>query len=319
MTVLHAIALAGGIKGGMGGGDEPWERMETIRERISHASAKQDLADLYAQRAVLEAERDGVAPQVPPGLSTLVGPTKATAMIAIEQQRRHAIVTARLEQERAIDDQLQAARQNVTALRAINLNTYDAAITLAQRRVEAMAGFASKGTINNVQLLNVQAELENAKGRKAEVLQRLNEAQQNIGRLENEKAVLVKTTRSDISTALAGVRAQITSTEDKRVTSESLLRAMGDTGMMNVAYEADTGADSSTPHWSYHIVRAGPNGPVESVATDLTVLSPGDLVKVVLGTGKTPASSSQPGIMVPQQDPTKVKAVPAAVEKEAAK
>lgn len=284
MTVLHAIALAGGIKSGMGD-DEPWQRMEAIRERINHNAAKQDIAELYAQRAVLEAERDHVAPKAPDALVTLLGAAKANAMIAGEQDRRRAIVQARLQQEQGVEQQLQAAKQQVASLQSTNMQMYDDAVKLAEKRVAAMMHFATAGTINNVQLQAAQSELLNSKARKDEVLTRITDAKLSIGRLEAEKALLDKTARSDLTNALQGVRQQISANQEKSTASESILRAMGGATTMSIAYSVDTGEDNQTPHWTYRIVRTTANGPVEFNAADLTVLAPGDLVKVMLGTG----------------------------------
>jgi protein involved in polysaccharide export with SLBB domain len=293
MTVLHALALAGGIKTAFGD-DEPWQRMEQIRERINHASARQGMAELLAQRTVLEAERDQIPPRLPDALVTLVGEARANAMVASEQDRRRAIVQARQQQEQGIDAQLQAVRQQAASLQSTNMQMYDEAVRLAERRVNAMTRFQNAGTINNVQLQAAQGELLNAKSRRDEIQTRLTDAKLNIGRLEADKALTEKTARGDLTTTLQAVRQQISANQEKSTASESILRALGGENAINIAYSADTGEGTNSPHWTYRIVRTTNRGPVEFPATDLTVLAPGDLVKVVLGNGSS-VSVTKPG------------------------
>jgi len=293
MTVLQAIALAGGIKTSE---NEPgtMQRIEKVREILNRRAALEIMADLYAREAVLEAERDQVAPDAPATLIQLVGETKARQMIAAAAGRRRAIVEARRSQRQGVDDQLQAARQQVKLLSDTNLQTLDNVIELHERRLVALRRLSYGGNANNLQVLNAETELQNAKARRDDVVNRLTQAKQQVGQFEQQNAQFAATQRSDLDTALLSLRQQIADNEQRNMASEGVLATMNGTGTMEVAYSTDSGKNG-VPHWTFEIVRQTPNGHVQFTAEGITTLIPGDLVRIVLLTSADASPDAIPG------------------------
>jgi protein involved in polysaccharide export with SLBB domain len=90
MTILHAIALAGGLDQGQ---SEPWQKIEAVRETQKRGGAIDAMVKLLARSAVLEAERDGTAPKIPPQLLELAGATEAANLV--NEQRRPSRMSSR--------------------------------------------------------------------------------------------------------------------------------------------------------------------------------------------------------------------------------
>src|SRR5579883_1052889 len=85
MTVLHAVALAGGLDRSH---LEPWQQLESVRETERSYTSVDHLIQSLARVAVLQAERDGTTVQVPQSLIDIAGEAKARGAINAEVERR---------------------------------------------------------------------------------------------------------------------------------------------------------------------------------------------------------------------------------------
>ena len=109
-TVLHAIAVAGGLDRGT---SDPWQKVEAVREIQKRSGAAGALMKLIARATVLKAERDGTTPKVPLRLMELVGATEATSLVNEQSDRRRAVALARKNRERAILTAVESAKQDL--------------------------------------------------------------------------------------------------------------------------------------------------------------------------------------------------------------
>jgi len=174
-------------------------------------------------------------------------------------------------------------------LQSTNFVALDQAIQLSEARLRDYTRLHAMGQVNNTFLQGIQAEAINNRVKRDEIAGKITEAKTAIGRLDAEKAQWEKSNRSELTSALQSVRQQITANQEKDATSASILRSLNGGAALNIAYSSD---DSQSPHWAYRIVRTTAHGPVEFQAKDLTVLEPGDLVKIVLDLGTSPGSDS---------------------------
>ncbi|TIW68105.1 MAG: hypothetical protein E5V56_04635, partial [Mesorhizobium sp.] len=143
MTILHAIALAGGLDQGQG---EPWQKIEAVRESQKRSGAIDAMLKLLARVAVLRAERDGTAPKIPRQLLELAGATEAANLISEQSDRRKAVATARKDRERTIVRALEAARQDVAAYG--RMDSLDELIKLRQERVNSMRTLVDRNVLS---------------------------------------------------------------------------------------------------------------------------------------------------------------------------
>src|ERR1700721_736256 len=111
-TVLHAIAVAGGLDRGT---SDPWQKVEAVREIQKRSGAADALTKLIARATVLKAERDGTAPKVPLRLMELVGAGEANSLVNEQIDRRKAVALARKNRERAILSAVESAKQDLVA------------------------------------------------------------------------------------------------------------------------------------------------------------------------------------------------------------
>jgi len=268
MTVLHAVALAGGYGAQK---SDPWQQLEAVKAADKRRASLQLLPTLLARMAVLKAEFDGVAPKPSSDLLQLTGDDVASMLVAQEIERRKAIVAARQTQKDALQYSLTLAQQEIQRLSKVQ-QPLDQLIRLRKERADAMQGLAKKGTIGREVLIQAQADLseaeqrrEDASNQRADVAQhQLAVAQQDIARFQADTTISL---RNDVS----ALDQQISALDGDAASSLNVLSAL------QPASYAPRGASVQS---SYKIVRQTSSGPVEIAASGLTVLQPGDLVQI---------------------------------------
>ncbi|TWC07554.1 SLBB domain-containing protein [Bradyrhizobium macuxiense] len=271
MTVLHALALAGGLDRGT---SEPWQKIEAVREVLKRSGAADAMLKLLARAAVLKAERDGAEPKIPLRLIELVGANEASNLVREQGERRKAIATARANRERALQTALEAAKQDVVVYG--RMESLDELVKLRQDRVNSMRSLADRNVISATVLNQVQSELTDAEQRKREALNQYATAKQRLATLEAEGFRIQSDVRNDLELEIETIERQINDNEREYNTSEGILSALPAT-RAQFAKEAD--------RITYQVVRQMPAGPVAIESSGMTVLQPGDLVNVILGDG----------------------------------
>jgi len=278
MTVFHAMAMAGGYNQP----SEPWQQMDAVREATKRNSALEEMSDLLVREAVLKSERDQVAPDAPQQLVALVGEARAKTLIAAENSRRSAIVSARQTRERLAAESIDAAKQTVLML-TNSLPSEELARSLKER-ISALQAMLTKGWVARTSVLQVQGQLAEAEQRRQDAMTRLTEAKQRLASVEQDKARLDADTRSELDTTINAVEQQIAGAGRDADSSGGVL------GALKVRY----GASSEVSKFSYQIVRQTAKGPVEFAARGMTPLYPGDLVRIVTPEdGQNPATAPE--------------------------
>ncbi|MES0097617.1 polysaccharide biosynthesis/export family protein [Mesorhizobium sp. M0019] len=284
MTVLHAIALAGGLDRAEG---EPWQKIEAVREIQKRSGAIDAMLKLLARAAVLKAERDGTRPTIPRQLLELAGATEAAKLVNEQSDRRKAVATARKDRERAILRALDAAKQDVVAYgRMESLNEL---IKLRQERVNSMRTLVDRKVVSMTVMDQVQGELSDAEQRRQDALNQYAAAKQRLASLESEVLRTRADLRIDLEVEIETMESQIAANQRELNASEGVLYTLPVT---RAQFAKD--ANSAT----YQIVRQSAAGPVSIETVGMTLLQPGDLVNIIIGESepREPAGSSVPTV-----------------------
>ncbi|MER8667158.1 polysaccharide biosynthesis/export family protein [Mesorhizobium sp. M0159] len=284
MTVLHAIALAGGLDRAEG---EPWQKMEAVREIQKRSGAIDAMLKLLARAAVLKAERDGTRPTIPRQLLELAGATEAAKLVNEQRDRRKAVATARKDRERATLRALDAAKQDVVAYgRMESLNEL---IKLRQERVNSMRTLVDRKVVSMTVMDQVQGELSDAEQRRQDALNQYAAAKQRLASLESEVLRTRADLRIDLEVEIETMESQIAANQRELNASEGVLYTLPVT---RAQFAKD--ANSAT----YQIVRQSAAGPVSIETVGMTLLQPGDLVNIIIGESepREPAGSSVPTV-----------------------
>lgn len=281
MTVLHAMALAGGLDRGS---SEPWQKIEAVREILKRSASADAMLKLLARAAVLKAERDGAEPKIPLRLIELVGATEAANLVREQGDRRKTIATARANRERALQSALETAKQDVVVYG--RTESLDELVKLRQDRVNSMRALADRNVISATVLNQVQSELTDAEQRRRDALNQYATAKQRLATLEAEGFRIQADVRNDLELEIEAIERQLLDNERDFNMSEGVLSTLP-------ATRAQFTKEAS--RISYQVVRQTPAGPVNIESLGMTVLQPGDLVNIIVNDGdaKAQAGSSQ--------------------------
>lgn len=269
MTILHAIALAGGLDHSA---SEPWQKIEAVREIQKRSGAVETMLRLLARAAVLKAERDGTEPKIPLQLLELVGATEAANLVNEQSDRRKAVATARKNRERAFQSALESAKQDAAVYG--RMESLDELIKLRQDRANSMRTLVDRNVLSMTVLNQVQSELTDAELRRQDALNQYAMAKQRLASQEAEAQRIQADLKNDLEVEIETIERQVADNEREFNISEGVLRTLPAT-RAQFAKEAK--------RVTYQVVRQTAAGPVGIESTGMTLLQPGDLVHIIVG------------------------------------
>ncbi|MBR0973071.1 MULTISPECIES: polysaccharide biosynthesis/export family protein [Bradyrhizobium] len=280
MTVLHAIALAGGLDRGT---NEPWQKIEAVREIQRRSAAVDAMLKLLARAAVLKAEREGTEPKIPLRLLELVGSTEAANLVNEQSDRRKAVATARKNREHAILTALDSAKQDVAVYG--RTEALDELVKLRQDRVSSMRTLVDRNVLSMTVLNQVQSELTDAEQRRRDALNQYGMAKQRLASMEAEAMKVQADVKNDLEVEIETIERQIADNEREFNISEGVLSTLPAT-RAQFAKEAN--------RVTYEVVRQTAAGPVAIASAGMSVLLPGDLVNIITGESETKERAGAP-------------------------
>lgn len=269
MTVLHAVALAGGLERTLA---EPWARMEAVRETGKRHAAIDRTTRLMARVAVLKSEYAGGQPQVPPRLIEMIGIEAATGAVREQADRRRSILWMRGIRERAAEVALDNAKREVETL-AGAISPFDENIKLRAGRVESIRTLKNNNIVANSVLVQAQSELSDVQERRQAAIHAVELAKYRYASAEQELARVRGETQVSLEQEIVTAEQDIADTEREIGSSEGVLEVVQAGAMVRNASTNETSL-------AYQIVRQGPQGAVIISSIGTASLEPGDLVRV---------------------------------------
>jgi polysaccharide biosynthesis/export protein ExoF len=287
-TVLHAIAVAGGLDRGT---SDPWQKLEAVREIQKRSGAADALTRLIARATVLKAERDGTAPKVPLRLMELAGASEASNLVNEQIDRRKAIALARKNRQRAVLSAVESAKQDLVAYS--HTDSLDELVKMRQERVDSIRPLVERNIVGKATLSQVQSELSDAEQRRQEAINQYGMAKQRLASLTAEGLRVQADMDNDLAVEIEAVEQQIANNERDVSTSEGVLSNLPAT---RAAFASSKEAANRV---TYQIVRQTAAGPVSIPSSGMTLLQPGDLVNIIVGTSEATGPSITPLPAVP--------------------
>ncbi|MFC0242585.1 polysaccharide biosynthesis/export family protein [Rhodopseudomonas telluris] len=285
ITVLHAVALAGGLDRGS---SDSYMKIETVREIQKRSGAAGSMLKLLARLAVLKAERDGVSPKIQPQLMEMVGAAEAKNLIEEQIERRKPLMLARQERQRAITGAIEAAKQDLELYG--RTESLDQLVKTRQERVDNTRTLVERNVLSKAVLSQVQGELSDAEQRRQDSLNQYGMAKQRLSGMQADALKIQSDLKNELAVEIDAIERQLTENEREFRTSEGILSSLPSTrAQFSFAKRANS--------INYSIVRQSSKGPITIESDGMTVLQPGDLVNVTLGAGD--ALDREPAVIVP--------------------
>ena len=263
MTVLHAVALAGGAKAP---DREAWQSVESVREteRLQRSLAR--VKRLLVRTSVLRAAAGEAA--VPAAtLQGLVG-ADVISLASEEQAARELTTKTEAATATALNASIDDARANVKA-RTDRLAPLDGLIALRQSRERAIAQLVANDTVSTPVLVQTQSELADAQDRKRQASIEVAQAKDHLADVQQDY------TKHQSDAAVELTRSKLAAERD---TQDAVSDAEGALDLVGALAPKD-GATTALLA-TYRIVRRIDSGTQIFDLPGTALLEPGDLVEL---------------------------------------
>jgi protein involved in polysaccharide export with SLBB domain len=275
MTVLHALALAGGVDGTS---TDQWRRLELSRERERVQKSKERLSRLLAFRDVLLAERDGNRPVASQPLFDLVGEPGASRLVASEEQLRSLELQRHVNEEATIASIDTASRNELRALRERMTQT-EAYLKGKSDYVHILSTMRASGTVTEANFHLAQSELNTVRERWHEVRLTIAQLERKLLELHHQKTRIDFDEKIKREQQIKTIQGLIT---EERITQSTLRNlVLGSVDFPGAEEMANTAT-------RFRIIRRTVSGLERLESTDISALEtlwPGDVLQV----GRAPA------------------------------
>jgi len=266
MTVLHAVAMAGGFdKAPM----EPWQIAELTRQAETLQLALDRAVRMTARATALEASHTSEPAIVPIQLAELAGSSDAEQLVAEELAPRRLEVQALAVDERAIRATMEAASSEL-AVRKARMPILQRSIDMRNTRVATLTGLNQKGILGTPVLMQAQTDLLDVEDRRQETATTIAVAEDKLARAKQElqktQMQAVVNFQKDLETTQVEARKNV---QEAR-SAANILRAMTQTQM----------ASTASVDVQFQIIRRTRTGVLVIPAVETTQLEPGDLVQL---------------------------------------
>ncbi|CFX24816.1 putative Polysaccharide export protein [Candidatus Filomicrobium marinum] len=265
MTVLHAIAQAGGINIG-----NRSDIYDLVRENQRLELSLQKQRKLLARLDVLRAERAETKPKPSDRLVRLAGSDAEKLVAEVEHIRELAVAERKLRLSsldttiESAERELAAQRERITHIRSNSDSKFE--------RANMLKDLAKRGSGNAYQYLQAKSEF-------SDVQERLTEVNALIAQIEDRRAQSINEKSKIETEEQINLEREIQSAEDQLVEESANASAS-----MRILGLFDGGVSSYTEKQvtQFSILRRSVDGTHEIVGGELTELRPGDLLKVQL-------------------------------------
>ncbi len=263
MTVLHALALAGGLRQAE---PEVWQNVENGREVERLQRSLERVKRLLARTSVLRDERDAPA-SAQPKMVSLSG-VRAVKEVKDEEWQRSLAAMKRTTQENALKMALSNAQADLTA-RMGRIAPLDTLLALRNDRLKTLAQLVERSTVAKPVYVQSQTDVADVQDRREQALIEIEAAKKRVADAERDLK------RFQVDSAVEINQATATAEHD---TLDAVADSEGILNVIKALSPRDPSALGST--MKYEVVRRLDSGTVVLAMSDTSPLEPGDLVRV---------------------------------------
>jgi exopolysaccharide production protein ExoF len=273
MTVLHAVALAGGFDNTP---MEPWQVAELSRQSDQVQVALDHAVRLIARTVAIEASRSSDPVIVPRELADLAGQETATARVSEELAPRRLAMQSFVAESKALKSSVEAAQWDLD-LRKGRLPLLEQSIALRQDRLVGLTKLAQTGNLGRPVLLQAQSELLDVEDRRQETLMSIDVAKDRLSKAQQELQTRQSGNEVTYERELLEARAEASKAVSEGDSAISMMRTIAKTALASPAAQGS----------KFVIIRRSKGSATVIQASETTPLEPGDLVQAG-NMGKTP-------------------------------
>ncbi|MCI4664767.1 MAG: polysaccharide biosynthesis/export family protein [Neomegalonema sp.] len=272
MTVMHAVALAGGF---YRSADRTKSSVDLIDAKLSIERTRSELKRAITRSARLVAERDGVAMiKTPARLTALVGDLEARTLIESEQALLVAARSASALQLSVIDASLRAAEDEVSRLKEYT-KTLHSKLDERKEYIARLGKLKKRGFVSEERMTDLRSSAIDIETQIATTRVSVSRAEASRLALKRDRIKLVQTRAAKLTEELVKLEADI---EEKQLAYAAAKARRSE--MASAPDAAVAAAEKKAGSIVYRVVRRSPTGIQTLTATPFDKLLPGDVVIV---------------------------------------
>ncbi len=271
MTVLHAIALGGGLYRPPALASERPTKEALSRYTLRRQQSLDSLKRRLARLSRFVAEKDNVELKgLPPALVKLAGQEEAGGLIEVERRVMDQRVAKHRREISGMERVAVLADDEIAAFTSLHERLQEL-VRLSKLERDGLRNLERKGLTTRSQIVSLERVTTDYEGRTREVLASIARAKQILAAARRDKALSVLNRSLEIEKEIAKLQETIASLKLQLESAETdLINAQG-----------FVVGKKTVPIVLYEIVRRSPDGHVKLKATQTDVLRPGDVVNVI--------------------------------------
>jgi protein involved in polysaccharide export with SLBB domain len=277
LTVLHAVALAGGFDNGV---SEIWHLVEAVRESQNSQTSLDKLKRLLAREAVLKAERDHGSVDIPRRLVELTSEGIAKTLVDTEKERRESELQLQKTRLTTLSTNIDNLLKSIEVRRG-RIGFIDASITARSGRLGNLRDMRRSGSITDYTIVQAQADLADTQDRRQDMLVSIADAESALDQAKQQQAEFGKDGNQKLDGELMTIADEISTLTKTLASGAGLSNTMRKIAAAN---ELTVGRQDT----KIEIIRRTPSGNVVVAAEPTTSLEAGDLVRISLPNEETP-------------------------------
>lgn len=262
LTVLHAVALAGGVYR-----SASLNPVDRIREKRLRAEKVERLKMLLSKRARLEAERGGLDRIKAPSELIAIDPVSAEALIGHEQDLLHRHSELTVSKHSAVEEIVRLTKDEAESYQEALVSTQTRIAELT-RQFNDIKALRDRNIISQQRFLETVIALDNAERDRQQTISNLAHTKVNLAKAASDLSMLKQLEEVRISKEMSEVEFEIIRTKAEAENSQKVIGAFHDLG-------------GETDAVSYRIMRRRANGEYSFIdASETTPIEPGDVVQI---------------------------------------
>jgi polysaccharide biosynthesis/export protein ExoF len=276
MTVMHAVALAGGFDKAP---IEAFQVAELAREANRLQMSLGRAMRMMARTSAVEAARTQGLPTVSTELAELAGKQRAAALVEQEFSTRQAEMQAVVADEASLMSAVESASAELN-LKKAQLPLVEQAISMRRERVENLTRLAASGSIARPVLIQAQSELLDAEARRHESQVIINQANERLNRARRDIQTRHEQAAIAMKKDLAEAHTEAAVSAEESDSAANVINVMAKTEL----------ASAATLETEFLVIRRVGDRVVEIPCGATMLLEPGDLVQTqnaLYGPGKS--------------------------------
>ena len=178
LTVLHAVALAGGFDSGV---SDIWHLVEAVRETQTNQTSLDRLKRLLAREAVLRAERDGGEVAVPGRLIDLTSESVAKSLVDLREVAARIEIQLQQTREKTLAKNIDNLKKSIEIRRG-RVGFIGDSVDARTSRLNNLRGLQNCGSVTNYVVVQAQSDLADTQDRRQDMLVSISDAEASLTR-----------------------------------------------------------------------------------------------------------------------------------------